>query len=79
MLITIIIVVALALLGYALRRNFRRFWHVLYTGDMEPDWDKLGADYFVAPWEMRRFAQKKAAKGEAKKEASKIPADAVGK
>ncbi len=55
MLITIIIVVALALLGYVLRRNFRRFWHVLYTGDMEPDWEKLGADYFIAPWEMRRM------------------------
>ncbi len=39
----------------------------------------LGADYFVAPWEMRRFAQKKGAKEEEKKEASKIPADAVGK
>lgn len=32
---------------------FRRFWHVLYTGDMEHDWDKLGADYFVADWERR--------------------------
>jgi len=26
---------------------------VLYTGDMEPDWEKLGADYFVADWERR--------------------------
>jgi hypothetical protein len=79
MLITIIIVIALALLGYVLRWNFRRFWHVLYTGDMEHDWEKLGAEYFIAPWEKRRFAQKKAAKAEAKKEASKTPADAVGK
>jgi hypothetical protein len=62
MLITIIIVIAVALLGYALRRNLRRFWHVLYTGDMEPDWEKLGADYFIAPGEKKRFAQKKAAK-----------------
>jgi hypothetical protein len=65
MLSTIIIVVALAMLGYVLRRNCRRFWHVLYTGDMEPDWDKLGDDYFVADWE-RSFwnlpAGKKAAK-----------------
>jgi len=53
MLITIIIVVALALLGYVLRRNCRRFWHVLYTGYMEPDWEKLGGDYFVADWERR--------------------------
>ena len=65
MLITIIIVVALALLGYVLRRNFRRFWHVLYTGDMEHDWEKLGADYFVADWE-RRFWKLSAGKKEAK-------------
>ena len=64
MLITIIIVVALTLLGYVLRRNFRRFWHVLYTGDEEPDWDKLGADYFVADWE-RRFWKLSAGKKEA--------------
>jgi hypothetical protein len=61
------------LVGYFLRRNFRRFWHVLYTGDMEPDWGKLGADYFIAPWEKKRFAQKKAVKG------ASAPADAVGK
>jgi len=66
MLLTIIIVVALELLRYVLRRNCRRFWHVLYTGDMEPDWEKLGADYYIASWERKRFEQKKAAKGEAK-------------
>jgi hypothetical protein len=59
---TLIIVIGLALLGYVLRCNFRRFWHVLYTGEMEPDWEKLGADYFIAPWERRRFAREKAAK-----------------
>jgi hypothetical protein len=32
---------------------------------MEPDWEKLGAD-FIAPWEKKRFLQKKAAKGEVK-------------
>lgn len=73
MLITIIIVVPLALLGYVLRCNFRRFWHVLYTGDMEPDWEKLGADYFIASWERKRFELKKAAKR------GSAPADAVGK
>jgi hypothetical protein len=61
MLITIIIVVALVLVGYVLRCNFRRFWHVLYTGDMEHDWEKLGADYFIASWERKRFEQKKMA------------------
>ena len=53
MLITIIIVVALALLGYVLRRNFRRSWHVLRTGDEHPDWEKLGADHYFADWEIR--------------------------
>ena len=65
MLTTIIIVVALALLGYVLRRNFRRFWHVLYTGDEDPDWEKLGGDYFIADWE-RRFWKLSAGKKEAK-------------
>jgi len=69
MLITIIIVVALALLGYVLRRNVRRFWHVLYTGDMEHDWEKLGGDYFIADWE-RRFWNLSAGKKEA--EAPKV-------
>jgi hypothetical protein len=64
MLITIIVVAALALLGYVLRRNFRRFWHVLYTGDMEHDWEKLGGDYFIADWE-RRFWKLSAGKKEA--------------
>jgi hypothetical protein len=31
---------------------------------MEPDWDKLGADYFVADWE-RRFWKLSAGKKEA--------------
>jgi hypothetical protein len=64
MLITIIVVAALALLGYVLRRNFRRFWLVLYTGDMEHDWEKLGGDYFIADWE-RRFWKLSAGKKEA--------------
>jgi len=69
MITTIITVVALALLGYVLRRNCRRFWHVLYTGDKEPDWDKLGGDYFIADWE-RRFWKLSPGKKEAE-----IPAD----
>jgi hypothetical protein len=62
MLITISIVIGLALLGYLLRCNFRRFWHVLYTGEMDPDWEKLGVDYFIAPWERKSFERRKAAK-----------------
>jgi hypothetical protein len=61
---TIIIFVAIGVLGYALRRNFRRAWYVLRTGDENPDWEKLGGDYFVADWEKR---------GSAKKESAKIP------
>ena len=54
MLNTIIIFIALGVLGYVLRRNFRRFWHVLRTGDDSPDWEKLGANHYIANWE-RRF------------------------
>ena len=49
----IIIVVAACMLVYLLRRNFRRAWYVLRTGDEHPDWEKLGGDYFVASWESR--------------------------
>jgi hypothetical protein len=55
--------------GYVKRDGFRRAWYVLRTGDEEPEWETLGADYFSVPWEKRGFAQKKA---------SKMPVDAVG-
>ena len=51
MLKAIIIVAAGSVFGYLLRRNFRRAWYVLRTGDEHPDWGKLGGDYFVADWE----------------------------
>jgi len=41
---TIIIVVVLGVFGYVLRRNFRRFWHVLRTGDEHPDWERPGEE-----------------------------------
>jgi hypothetical protein len=47
---------------YLLRRNFRRAWYVLRTGDDHPDWEKLGGDYFVADWEKRSSAKKESAK-----------------
>jgi hypothetical protein len=53
------------LAGYCLRWNFRRAWYVLRTGDDNPDWQKLGGDYFIAPWEKRRFEQRKAVKAAA--------------
>ena len=49
----IIIVAAACVVAYFLRRNFRRAWYVLRTGDEHPDWEKLGGDYFIAPWERR--------------------------
>jgi hypothetical protein len=67
---------AVVLVGYCLRCNFRRAWYVLLTGDENPDWEKMGADYFIAPWEKKRFAEKKAAKGaSALGEASKKTAE----
>ena len=63
---TIIIVAIVCVVVYFLRRNFRRAWYVLRTGDEHPDWGKLGGGYFVADWEKR---------GSAKKEASQTPAD----
>ena len=65
----IVILGVVALVGYFLRWNFRRAWYVLRTGDENTDWEKLGFDYFIAPWEKRRFEEKKSAK---------TPADAVG-
>ena len=53
MLTTIIIVAMLVVFGYVLRRNFRRFWHVLRTGDEHPDWEKLGGDHYLADWERK--------------------------
>jgi hypothetical protein len=50
---TIIIVAIVCIVVYLLRRNFRRAWYVLRTGDENPDWEKLGGDYFVAGWEKR--------------------------
>jgi len=66
----IVILGVVALVGYFLRWNFRRAWYIIRTGAENPDWEKLGADYFIAPWEKRRFEEKKAA--------SKTPADTVG-
>ena len=50
---TIIIVAIVCVVVYLLRRNFRRAWYVLRTGDETPDREKLGGDYFVADWERR--------------------------
>jgi len=43
----VIFVAAACMFVYLLRRNFRRAWYVLRTGDENPDWEKLGAEYFL--------------------------------
>jgi hypothetical protein len=63
----ITIIAAVCVVVYFLRRNFRRAWYVLRTGDENPDWKKLGGDYFVANWEMR------GPKNSAVKEETKTP------
>ena len=60
----IIIIAVVCVIAYLLRRNFRRAWYVLRTGDENPDWEKLGGDYFVADWE-RRGPKNSAVKEEA--------------
>ena len=40
---------------YYKRHGFRRAWYVLRTGAEDPDWDKLGADYFISPRERDRM------------------------
>jgi hypothetical protein len=62
---TIIIVAVVCVVVYLLRRNFRRAWYVLRTGAENPDWEKLGGDYFLASWEKGRRT-KSAVKEEAK-------------
>jgi hypothetical protein len=61
----IIILAVVCVLVYLLRRNFRRAWYVLRTDDENPDWEKLGGDYFVASWE-KRSPKNSAVKEEAK-------------
>jgi hypothetical protein len=65
MLKEIIVIAIVCVVVYILRRNCRRAWYVLRTGDENPDWEKLGGDYFVADWE-RRGPKNSAVKEEAK-------------
>lgn len=32
--------------GYLLRRNFRRSFYVLWTGDLKPDWEELEKKWY---------------------------------
>jgi hypothetical protein len=64
-----LVALGVAAFGYVKRHGFRRAWYIIRTGAENPDWEKLGAEYFIAPWERQRFETKKAA--------SKTPADAA--
>lgn len=43
----LLVVVALAAIGYYKRYGFRRAWYILRTGAEKPDWRKLDAEYFL--------------------------------
>jgi hypothetical protein len=57
-----LVALGVAAFGYVKRHGFRRAWYIVRTGAENPDWEQLGADYFIAPWEKKRFAEKKADK-----------------
>ena len=51
-----IVVAGLAFFGYTFRRNFRRSFYVLWTGDEKPDWDALYRKWYGVRW--KEFAEK---------------------
>jgi len=53
MLTYIFVAIAIVVVAYVKRHGFRRAWYILRTGAENPDWEKLGGDYFIAPWEKR--------------------------
>ena len=67
MLAYIFITIAVVTFLYVKRHGFRRAWYILRTGAEEPDWEKLGGDYFIAPWERRGM------KGSGEKREMKTP------
>ena len=45
--LTFSIIIAVVIIGaYLLRRNFRRSFYVLWTGDEKPDWDALEREWY---------------------------------
>jgi len=54
MLTYILVTIAIVVFAYVKRHGFRRAWYILRTGAENPDWEKLGGDYFIANWEKRR-------------------------
>jgi hypothetical protein len=65
MLTYILVGIAIVGFGYVKRHGFRRAWYIIRTGAENPDWEKLGGDYFLASWEKGRRT-KSAVKEEAK-------------
>ena len=41
-----ILIAVLIIGGYILRKNFRRAFYILRTGELKPDWEKLGYNEF---------------------------------
>ena len=41
------LVAGLVAFGYYKRHGFRQAWYVLRTGDEDPDFETLGAEYFL--------------------------------
>ncbi len=58
MLTYILVTIAIVVFAYVKRHGFRRAWYILRTGAENPDWEKLGGDYFLASWEKRGSAKK---------------------
>ncbi len=50
---SILIVAVLVVFAYVKRHGFRRAIYVLWTGNGQPDWDKLGIDYYLSSREKR--------------------------
>jgi hypothetical protein len=53
-LLYVLVAGAIAAFCYYKRHGFRRAWYILRTGAENPDWEKLGADYFLSPGERHR-------------------------
>lgn len=49
-----IIIAVLVVGGYLLRKNFRRSFYVLWTGDENPDWDALEQKWYGEEGEQRK-------------------------
>jgi hypothetical protein len=65
MLIYSLVAIAIVVFAYVKRHGFRRAWYIIRTAAENPDWEKLGGNYFLASWE-KRGPKNSAVKEEAK-------------